>query len=64
MEGTCDKVDKINTKLAWVAGGASAIVAVALIIWALVNAVPWDRISIAPATPEAQQSAPPPAIKR
>ncbi|RYF36665.1 MAG: hypothetical protein EOO21_01405, partial [Comamonadaceae bacterium] len=41
LDTNCDHVSKINTKLAWVAGGASGIIALAIIIWTLINAVPW-----------------------
>lgn len=44
MDATCDKVDKINLRLAWAAGICTAITAITVIAWAVVTQVPWDKI--------------------
>lgn len=49
IDTNCEKVNSINTRLAYVAGGAAVVVVFVIAIWSLVNLVPWSRISIAPA---------------
>lgn len=42
------KIDKINTKLAWAGGALATLSLIGAIVWALVQFIPWDRITIEP----------------
>jgi hypothetical protein len=57
VEDNCEKVRSINTTLARWATGAAVVVAIVLVLWAIVQFIPWDRISIAPAAHPTQPAA-------
>ena len=53
LDDNSDKVDKINTKLAWATGIAAGIAAVVMVIWGIVGIIPWDRITVSSSEPAA-----------
>jgi hypothetical protein len=59
IETNCDNVAAINTTLARWATGAAVVVTIVLMLWAIAQIIPWDRISIQPPQQSSAVQAPP-----